>query len=227
MLLTTLSVSFSNSNLGEWTPTMTRPTSAYLACQSFRYGSVRMQFTQVYVQKSMRTTLPRRSSMVSGSELSQLEMAWNSGASSPTSPPVRWVRFTGGGGVEVGSDFGTGVGSGTCAGGEVGSDFTTEVGSGSCVGVGVDTSERLHAANAMARAIAATATGNPICSVLFIVSLSAGKIAEGKEEGLPYDTTPRWLLVDSHAHRLSVASFDTPRPPSPILSRRYTFRTRG
>ena len=37
------------------------------------YGSVRRQLMQEYVQKSIRTTLPRRPARVSGSELSQLD----------------------------------------------------------------------------------------------------------------------------------------------------------
>ena len=67
----TFSGSFSNSNSGVWTPMMSRPSSAYLSCQSLRYGRVRMQLTQVYVQKSSRTILPLRSSTVSGSEFIQ------------------------------------------------------------------------------------------------------------------------------------------------------------
>ena len=44
---TTLSYSFSKSNSGVCTPTITSPELAYLSCQDLRYGRVRMQLTQV------------------------------------------------------------------------------------------------------------------------------------------------------------------------------------
>ena len=47
-----------------------------------------MQFTQVYVQKSISTTCPRSSSITSGALFSQCEMPANSGAVSPTAPPT-------------------------------------------------------------------------------------------------------------------------------------------
>src|SRR2546427_630441 len=68
----TLSRSCSKSNSGVCAPITTRPCSRYLASQARRYGSVRSQLTQVYVQKSTSTTLPRRPSAVSGGELSHV-----------------------------------------------------------------------------------------------------------------------------------------------------------
>ena len=53
------------------TPTSTRPDFPYRSAQAFRYGSVRRQLMQVYVQKSIRTTFPWSPSGVSGGELSQ------------------------------------------------------------------------------------------------------------------------------------------------------------
>ena len=54
----TFSSSFSKSNSGACTPSITSPWSAYFSCHSLRNGRVRRQFTHVYVQKSTRTTLP-------------------------------------------------------------------------------------------------------------------------------------------------------------------------
>src|SRR6266404_2561407 len=68
----TLSRSCSKSNSGVCAPITTRPCSRYLASQARRYGSVRSQLTQVYVQKSTSTTLSRRPSAVSGGELSHV-----------------------------------------------------------------------------------------------------------------------------------------------------------
>ena len=39
-----------------------------------------MQLTHEYVQKSIRTTLPRSEASVSGFEFSHCEIPWNSGA---------------------------------------------------------------------------------------------------------------------------------------------------
>src|SRR2546425_10514472 len=75
----TLSRSCSKSNSGVCAPITTRPCSRYLASQARRYGSVRSQLTQVYVQKSTATTLPRRPSAVSGGEFSHV-VAWRSDA---------------------------------------------------------------------------------------------------------------------------------------------------
>ena len=52
-------------------------------CHSVMYGRVRMQLTQVYVQKSMSTTLPRRSSRLNGSVLIQPVMPTSCGAVGP------------------------------------------------------------------------------------------------------------------------------------------------
>src|SRR5437667_2683680 len=66
----TLSMSPSNPNSGVWTPITVRPSPRYLSAHARRYGSVRSQLTQVYVQKSTRTIRPRRLLGASGSELS-------------------------------------------------------------------------------------------------------------------------------------------------------------
>ena len=55
-----LSVSFSFSNLGEWTP-MTTSSLAYFFSSLARSGRMWMQLMQQSVQKSRRTTLPLRS----------------------------------------------------------------------------------------------------------------------------------------------------------------------
>ena len=47
------------------------PAVAIRSCHALRYGSVRSQLTHEYVQKSMRTSVPRSLRAVSGSELSQ------------------------------------------------------------------------------------------------------------------------------------------------------------
>ena len=60
---------------------MTRPLSEYLSCHCLRYGRVRRQLTQVYVQKSISTTFPRSPSSVSGSELIHDSIPTSSGAS--------------------------------------------------------------------------------------------------------------------------------------------------
>ena len=49
----------------------TNPASSYVSAHARMYESVRSQLMQVYVQKSTRTTLPRRFSVESGAELSQ------------------------------------------------------------------------------------------------------------------------------------------------------------
>ena len=54
----TLSMSRSKPNSGVWTPMTVRPAAPYFAAQARTYGSVRSQFTHVYVQKSTRTTRP-------------------------------------------------------------------------------------------------------------------------------------------------------------------------
>src|SRR4029453_10542321 len=61
----TLSTSRSNGNSGVWTPTTTNPCSSYFSAHARTYASVRSQLMHVYVQKSTRTTLPRRSSVAS------------------------------------------------------------------------------------------------------------------------------------------------------------------
>src|SRR6267143_2346203 len=48
----------------------TSPCSLYLSAHPRTWGSERSQLMQVYVQKSTRTTFPRRSALVSGCELS-------------------------------------------------------------------------------------------------------------------------------------------------------------
>src|SRR5271157_2896624 len=68
MARATFAVLFSNSNSGVCTPTITRPLSRYASYQALRYGRVRTQFTQLYVQKSTTTTLPRRLSNMRGME---------------------------------------------------------------------------------------------------------------------------------------------------------------
>ena len=57
---------FSNSNSGVCTPTITRPSSRYASNHARRYGSVRTQLTQLYVQKSTTTTRPRSAARLSG-----------------------------------------------------------------------------------------------------------------------------------------------------------------
>src|SRR5262249_51873951 len=74
---------FSNSNSGEWTPTITRPSARYLSHHWRRNGKVRWQLMHEYVQKSTSTTLPRSASIESGGELSQSTMPVKSGASGP------------------------------------------------------------------------------------------------------------------------------------------------
>ena len=69
-----------------------------------------MQLMHVYVQKSMRTTLPRRSAIVSGSELIQPEMPAKLGAvdsSDSVLSPVSTVTV--GDGMAVGSRAGVAV----------------------------------------------------------------------------------------------------------------------
>src|SRR3954462_13881624 len=73
----TLSTCFSNSNSGEWTPITTNPCCWYFSAQARTYGSVRRQLMHVYVQKSTRTTFPRRADAVSGDELSQAFACWS------------------------------------------------------------------------------------------------------------------------------------------------------
>ena len=75
----TLSASRSNGNSGVCTPTTTSPSSSYFSAHARTYASVRSQLMQVYVQKSTRTTFPRRTSGVSGSELSQPAAPSNAG----------------------------------------------------------------------------------------------------------------------------------------------------
>jgi hypothetical protein len=58
------------AELGVCTPTIVSPAAAYFSCHALRYGSVRSQLTQVYVQKSTSTTRPRRGSDARGSVLS-------------------------------------------------------------------------------------------------------------------------------------------------------------
>src|SRR3954451_20540101 len=67
----TLSMSSSNENSGVCTPMTTNTCSLYRAAQARTYGTVRSQLINVYVQKSMRTTLPCSAAAVSGGELSQ------------------------------------------------------------------------------------------------------------------------------------------------------------
>src|SRR2546430_1038605 len=59
-----------NGNSGVWTPITTRLLPPYFSAQARTYGNVRSQLTQVKVQKSTRTTFPRRSAGDNGSELS-------------------------------------------------------------------------------------------------------------------------------------------------------------
>src|SRR2546421_9604767 len=61
-------------------PTITKPSFAYVRYQLSRYGSVRRQLMQEYVQKSTSTTLPRSSCIVSGGELIQAVSPWRAGA---------------------------------------------------------------------------------------------------------------------------------------------------
>jgi hypothetical protein len=76
----TFSIFFSNSNSGAWIPTMTKPLSAYFSFQSTRYGIVRMQLIQLYVQKSTSTTFPLRSERFIGSVFMYPVILSNSGA---------------------------------------------------------------------------------------------------------------------------------------------------
>ena len=59
---------------------ITSPLSAYAAFHAFRCGSVRRQLMHEYVQKSIRTTLPRSDAIVSGGLLNQCDMPVKSGA---------------------------------------------------------------------------------------------------------------------------------------------------
>ena len=69
-----------------------------------------MQLMQVYVQKSMRTTFPRKSAIRSGSELIQPEMPVNSGAvASSDSVSTLLSEDTVGDGMAVGIAVGVGV----------------------------------------------------------------------------------------------------------------------
>src|SRR6476646_8853170 len=93
---TMLSTLCSNPNSGVWTPRTVRPASAYFAAHARTYGSVRSQLTQVYVQKSTRTTRPRSASGFNGSELSQPVAPSNDGRRPSTgrtgrSPARRWA----------------------------------------------------------------------------------------------------------------------------------------
>ena len=72
--------SCSNANSGVWTPTITSPFGWYVAHHAFRCGSVRRQLMQEYVQKSIRTTLPRSAASVWGLELIHCWTPRNSGA---------------------------------------------------------------------------------------------------------------------------------------------------
>src|SRR6478752_5917935 len=65
---TTFLCTFSKSNSGVWTPTMTRPSARYRSNHERRYGIVRWQLMHEYVQKSYRTTLPESFAGVSGGE---------------------------------------------------------------------------------------------------------------------------------------------------------------
>src|SRR3989338_10881468 len=57
----------SKENSGVCRPIMTSPSSSYFLCHSFRYGIVRWQLIQLYVQISNNTTfLPLNSLMVIG-----------------------------------------------------------------------------------------------------------------------------------------------------------------
>ncbi len=80
----TLARTFSKSNSGECTPTMTRPRLPYARSRCCRWGMVRTQLTQENVQKSTSTTLPRRPPTVSGWLLIQPSSPVNSAA------PMRW-----------------------------------------------------------------------------------------------------------------------------------------
>src|SRR3954470_19668273 len=60
-----------NSNSGAWTPITTRPNDAYSRFHALTYGAVRIQFTQVYSQKSTSTTFPRSATGVSAGEFTQ------------------------------------------------------------------------------------------------------------------------------------------------------------
>src|SRR4051812_40089759 len=64
-------MSCSNENSGVWTPMTTNPSSRYASDQARTYGSWRSQLMHVHVQKFTRTTWPRSSAAVMGSELSQ------------------------------------------------------------------------------------------------------------------------------------------------------------
>ena len=61
----------SNANSGVCTPTITRPSLWYMRYHASTCGSVRRQLMHEYVQKSISTTLPRSSCMVSGRLFSQ------------------------------------------------------------------------------------------------------------------------------------------------------------
>src|SRR5438105_948948 len=74
------SVTFSLSNLAEWTPTTTNSFSYFFSSLA-RSGRVWMQLMQQKVQKSSRTTLPLRSLSLSGPAVfSQAVPPSNSGA---------------------------------------------------------------------------------------------------------------------------------------------------
>src|SRR3954465_2405488 len=81
----TLSMSFSNGNSGVCAPITTSPWLRYFSSQARTYGSVRSQFTHVYVQKSTSTTLPLRPAGVSGGELSHSAAPLRDG-NAPSSP---------------------------------------------------------------------------------------------------------------------------------------------
>ena len=80
-----LAVSFSATNLAEWTPTTASSFSYF--CSSFRNcGNTCMQLIQQYVQKSRMTSLPRRSGYLQGTvhvepvqprgEVRGVDLAW-------------------------------------------------------------------------------------------------------------------------------------------------------
>src|SRR6202035_44827 len=75
-----LARTFSKSDSGECTPTITRPRCAYALFSCCKCGMVRTQFTQENVQKSTRTTWPFSAASVSGGLLIQPSMPVNSGA---------------------------------------------------------------------------------------------------------------------------------------------------
>src|SRR3569832_1851732 len=89
----TFDVTCSNANSGVCTPMITSPLSWYAVYHDFRCGSVRRQLMHEFVQKSIRTPLPRSCRNDSGAELIHAPSGGGGGAA----PGAGGPGATGGG----------------------------------------------------------------------------------------------------------------------------------